>query len=102
LAIALHKLTRWPIKGASHWKDEKGSPNHCVVYWPEQRLYVDIHGAKKRVRTDGGTLVVTHRRVSIKDASNFEYYEKPAVQAAIPFARTILRRLGYVPNSSKG
>ena len=95
LALALHKLTGWPIKGASYYRCSSWeSPSHCLVYWREWRVYVDIEGVKKHPWIGRTKLVVSHRYLSPKRAkSGLGKYKKPNLRAAMPFARTILKQI---------
>jgi len=95
LAVALHRLTGWPIKGASYDRYEDDSPTHCVVYWRERRVYVDVNGASRQVRIDGTRFYISHRYIDPHTAANrLSYYIKPDLTTAALFARTILRDLG--------
>ena len=95
LALTLHQLTGWPIKGVSYYRRNSWeAPSHWLVYWREQRVYVDIEGAKKHPWIGGAKLVVTHRRLSPKRAkSGLDGYKRPDLAAAMPFARTILKQI---------
>jgi hypothetical protein len=97
LAIALHKLTGWTIKGLGRRdeQDAPDSPAHCVVYCPALRTYVDIGGKVSRgyYNKNRGWKVL-NRNVAPRQVRKFRLYLKPNVEAAIPFAKSILRDLG--------
>ena len=95
LALALHKLTGWPIKGASYYRCSSWeSPSHCLVYWRERRVYVDIEGAKKHPCIERTKLVVSHRRLSPKRVKyGLNWYKEPDLAAAMPFAKAILKQI---------
>jgi hypothetical protein len=93
LALVIHQLTGWIIKGASWDKGNDDSPNHCVAYWRERRAYVDIAGAQKRVKIGRDKLHISHRRLSAIQVQRLRNYVKADLDAALPFAKTILRNL---------
>ena len=96
LALAIHELTGWPIKGLGRYdkQDAPDSPAHCVVWCPKLKMYVDIDGKVSRnyYRNDRGWKVL-NRNVSPSRAKTFKAYLKPNMRAARPFAKTILRDL---------
>lgn len=97
LAIALHKLTGWTIKGLGRRdeQDAPDSPAHCVVYYPALRSYVDIGGKVSRgYYNKSRGWKVLNRDVGPQQARKFRLYLKPNVEAAIPFAKSILRDMG--------
>jgi len=94
LAIALHQLAGLTIKGVGREDEGDGpdSPAHCVVWSPKLRKYVDITGAAKRPPNHWKVL---NRNLSEDRARKYlKGYLRPNVQAALPFARTIIRDLG--------
>ena len=95
LAIALNSLTGWTIKGLGNpYYDSPRSPSHVVVYSSKLRLYVDIEGAWGRSGLRANSNKVVNRNVSTSLARCLDNYLKPNVQAAMPFAKSILRTLG--------
>ena len=90
LAIAIHQLTGWPIKGVGYKSDSPESPSHCCNYSPERKGYVDIKGLSKKP-TDN--FVVVNRSISEEKAHKLKLYEMPDVETAMPFARSVLRDL---------
>ena len=94
LALAIHELTGWPIKGLGdpYNEDTPDSPAHCVVWNPALRRYIDIGGIVDRRKNRRYRVV--NRNVSKRQLNHFRYYLKPDVEAARPFARAVLRQLG--------
>ena len=94
LALALHELTGWPIKGLGDpgWDDTPNSPAHCVVWSPQHRAYIDIGGIVDRRRNRNWKVI--NRNVTKKQVAKFRYYLRPNVEAARPFAKAVLRHLG--------
>ena len=93
LALAIHELTGWPIKGiGSPYADSADSPAHCVVWSPKLRRYIDIGGIVDR--SEYRHWRVINRNVSKRRLNNFRYYLKPNVRASRPFAKAVLRQLG--------
>ena len=93
-ALAVHELTEWEMCGL-HWPHNSGSPNHCVAITPEGKL-LDIHGLEAEANAEEigwtGRTPLTKEQI----VEGLEYYIKPDVEAALPFARTILAREGYL------
>jgi hypothetical protein len=96
LALAIHELTGWTIKGLGCYRenDASDSPAHCVVWCPKLRSYVDIGGRVPRTyyRSEFGWKVI-NRSVTPSRAKNFRNYLKPNMRAARAFAKTVLRDL---------
>jgi hypothetical protein len=93
LALAIHELTGWPIKGLGDY-DRPNSPAHCVVWCPKLRGYVDVRGRVSRkyfYRRNGWKVI--NRRVRPVEIESFEDYLKPNMEAARAFAKTVLRNL---------
>lgn len=98
LAIAISQMTGWPIKGMGRPNyDEPDSPQHCVVWSPTLKKYVDINGVSTKPMLNSWRII--NRRISRKKAPNLQYYMKPDMKAAIPFAKTILRDLNQLQPS---
>ena len=89
LALAIHQLTGWPIKGAGYNSYE--SPLHTLNYDPTSKRYVDVDGRSSR---PGYGFKITHSRVRVQDVKTFDGYLKPDVKVALPFAKSLLRDLG--------
>jgi hypothetical protein len=89
LALALHKLTGWPIFGVGYSWDS-GEPAHCVVYCPELDDYVDIDGPSVIKRFPGVKITGELTPLSIE---LFETYFRPDQELAVPFAKTVLNKL---------
>ena len=96
LALAIHELTGWPIKGIGNRynDDEPQSPAHCVVWCPPLKKYVDIKGAKGRdyYRRRNNWKVLASN-VQPQQVQSFERYLTPNMKAARVFAKTVLRDL---------
>ena len=92
LAIAIHDMTGWPIRGLgiSGTYEDLNSPDHCVVYSPKHCVYVDIDGVHKSVGRIRRDYRVVKPHISRKQAHRLFGYKIPDVDAAIPFAKTIL------------
>lgn len=85
LALALHKLTGWEIRGFG--VGPYNEPHHCAVYCPELKRYVDIDGDWVVPRwKDTGSLT----REKIR---GFATYFPACPTKAMPFARSVLRKL---------
>lgn len=91
LALAIHKLTRWPIKGIGleEEDDYPDSPGHCINYIPEQRKYIDIKGIRK---TPHDRYKVLNSRVTVSAVANFRNYLESDIELAMPFAKALLKR----------
>jgi hypothetical protein len=97
LAIALHKLTNWPIYGICDWSNSTDDPGHIVVKNPRNGGFVDIkgYGAVGRWRKKWGP--VTVHLLTVDQVKHFDTYLKPVVAKARPFAKKILEQIGYKP-----
>lgn len=98
LALAIHELTGWPIKGLGHLDlgDYPDSPAHCVVWCPKLKAYVDIHGKVGRgyYRKERGWVVINHS-IPPEQVNNLREYLKPNMRVARPYAKAVLRDLGF-------
>ncbi len=90
LALAVHQLTGWPIKGVGDYSDSPLSPGHCINYSPTHKVYMDIRGIRPKPHS---TYKVVNRRIHPKHIGNMAGYLEPNIEAAIPFAKTLLRQL---------
>ena len=98
LALALNSLTGWQIKGVSRaCKSRDESPEHCAVWCPKLKAYIDVKGAHNSApKLSDSKSRIVQRRLSPRRVPNLDGYLKPNVKAAMPFARTILRDLGML------
>ena len=93
-ALAVHELTGWELNGL-HWPHNSGSPNHCVAITPEGKL-LDVLGLKAEANAKE---IGWNKRTPLTKKQIVEgltHYIKPDLEAALPFARTILAREGYL------
>lgn len=94
--LAVHKLTGFPLSGL--WpkgREWQGSPGHVVAVAPDGKL-LDITGHQgvdylAAIGFHVGQIV----SLDIKDVPHLQYYMEADVDAALPFARTVLEREGY-------
>jgi hypothetical protein len=93
-ALACHKLTGFEIKGLWAHGREYGSPGHVVVEAPDKRL-LDITGHPVKYMKTIGFHVGKVDSVPVEEVPHLQYYAKPNVGVALPFARTLLEREGY-------
>lgn len=93
LALALHKLTNWPIYGICDWSNTPADPGHVVVKNPKNGGYIDIegYGAVQRWRKRWGD--VTLHLLTPKQTYKLDTYLRPSVKKATPFARKVLENL---------
>ena len=90
LAIAINKLTGWKIKGVGFSYDTPDSPTHCCNYSPELKAYVDIDGLSKKAPVGR----VLNSNISPREAmGSLRGYLDPDVETAMPFARSVLRKI---------
>ena len=98
LALAINKLTGWPIKGASYNKeaDPADSPAHVLIYSPKLRAYVDIRGVRKTVgkKNYSEGLKIVNRNIAPEGVSRLRGYLQPNLEAAMPFAKSLLKQIG--------
>jgi hypothetical protein len=103
-AVAIHRLTGWTIKGIKPYPDSRYL-GHCVNYSPELKGYVDIRGLVKKVDRFnwGRQAYVAVSRLSESTIVNqgLDGYMEPDVENAMPFARTLLNKLGITPQPTK-
>ena len=91
LALAINKLTGWPIKGVGDDdSDTADSPAHCLVYVPALRRYLDIDGLSTKPPRGWRVL---NRRVTERAVNKFRYYLEPNVRAAKPFAKVLVQQV---------
>lgn len=95
LAMAIRKLTGWPMFGFVDWDDgdKPTSPGHISVWVPELEDYVDIAGRQalarwKEVYPD----VEVHQIYPSTIKRGMSMYLPLDVDAAIPYAKTVLRK----------
>lgn len=95
LAMAIRKLTGWPMFGFVDWDDgdKPTSPGHISVWVPELEDYVDIAGRQalarwKEVYPD----IEVHRIYPSTIKRGMSMYLPLDVDAAIPYAKTVLRK----------
>jgi hypothetical protein len=93
LALAIHRITQWPMMALVNGNDTVDCPSHIIVYSPEHDDYIDIlgRGAVKRWKERYPEAQVAH--VTPVDVSNFLHYHPANVEAATPFAETLLKEL---------
>lgn len=98
-ALAVHKMTGWEMLGVN-WpgEDYDNEPGHVLTVTPDGQFF-DIWGLKAAEYQE-----MVHRRlrypldpkpVTEEEILNFQYYSRPNVKAAIPFAHTVLTKEGY-------
>lgn len=94
LALAINKLTKWPIYGICDNTNSKTDPGHVCVKNPKNGGYLDIsgYGAVRRWRKRWGP--VTIHQLTPKQAAKLDTYLRPSVTKAIPFAKKILASVG--------
>lgn len=103
-AWELHKLTQWPIVAAcdpSYDEDPNkfdvdSSPTHVLCQSPSHGL-VDIHGAEQRIPYIYTVLPLDNPENVFKYQG---YHQPPALEAAEPFAHTVLE--AYIHKYGKG
>lgn len=96
LALAINKLTGWPIYGICDQSNAITDPGHIVVKNPRNGGFIDIggYGALARWRKKWGP--VTVHLLTVEQTKNLDTYLRPQIKKAIPFAKKVLERVKYV------
>lgn len=96
LALALHKLTGWPLVGLFDGNAPKGCASHVCVLTPENKV-LDIGGADADHRWEYFCNVEKITEARIKEWEDMREleghgYTRRNVEGAIPFAKRVLRQ----------
>lgn len=94
LALAINKLTGFPIYGIADGNNLPTDPGHVVVKNPKNGGFIDIkgYGALARWRKKWGP--VTVHPLTVEQTKNLDTYLRPSVSKAIPFAKKVLEKIG--------
>jgi hypothetical protein len=106
LALVLHEEAGLPLVGlwlAGHWFEDaeyNTTPDHVVVELPDGDL-LDIGGPGAILRYRGGR--TEGHPVTKAEVLGYQHrdYMEPNLEAARPFARTLLKKLGIAPFAIK-
>ena len=101
LALALNKLTGWPIYGAGAPWDTEDSPAHVFVKHPSGR-FVDITGFMDANKEGSRWLKKIYNIHKVKDAYNLDAYFDPQPKFAMPYAKTVLANVGGLMPAGAG
>ncbi len=95
LAVALHKITGWPIYGFVDQKNSITDPGHVVVRNPKNGGYLDIqgYGAATRWRKRWGPITI-HPLTAYQAEFMLDSYMKADCEKAMPFAAKLLEKIG--------
>lgn len=95
-ALAVNKLTGWPIYGVCDKTNKVNDPGHCVNRNPKTGGYLDVkgYGAIRRWRKNWGPLTI--HPLTAEQAKKLYSYVGPNVSAALPFAKKLLKQIGVI------
>ncbi len=95
LALAINAITGWQIYGIADESNTETDPGHVVVKNPRNGGFIDIkgYGALQRWRKKWGP--VTVHPLTVAQTKNLDSYLKPQIKKALPFAKKILKKIGY-------